>query len=106
MKDTRVVANHYEADMYMRFNGGYRFERQLLPAAHEWCQKATMESLGRGNDTAVSNTFCQRWEMKPYLEGAAKGGHEVVILHAKGGWNNVHDVPLDTIERMKARWEE
>ena len=53
----------------------------------------------------VANTFTRRWEMEPYLEAAKHRGVSVRIIEATGNWPNVHGVPEDAIERMRARWE-
>lgn len=36
---------------------------------------------------------------------AKKRGIKVRIVEATGNWPNVHGVPSDAIERMRARWE-
>lgn len=58
-----------------------------------------------GRPVVVANTFTRRWEMEPYLKAAKKRGIKVRIVEATGNWANVHGVPADAIERMRARWE-
>lgn len=100
MADTHC---HVEADKYFERQGdGYVFNPKDLPAAHAWCQKQTKELLDSGFNVVVSNTFTQKWEMEPYL----KMGYPVKIITATGNYNNIHGVPPETIERMKARWED
>ena len=43
-------------------------------------------------------------ELLPLPEGK-KRGIMVRIVEATGNWPNVHGVPEDAIERMRARWE-
>jgi hypothetical protein len=56
---------------------------------------------------AVSNTFTQEWEMKPYFELAKKYGYKVfsLIVENRHGGVNQHNVPEDKIEQMKTRFE-
>jgi hypothetical protein len=56
---------------------------------------------------AVSNTFTQEWEMKPYFELAEKYGYKIftVIVENRHGGKNIHGVPDDKLEIMKNRFE-
>ena len=64
------------------------------------------QALIEGRARARPNhTKPARWEMEPYLKAAKKRGVNVRIVEATGNWPNVHGVPADAIERMRARWE-
>ena len=56
---------------------------------------------------AVSNTFTQEWEMKPYYDMAKTYGYTVfsVVVENRHGGENVHGVPVDKLEVMKNRFE-
>jgi hypothetical protein len=56
---------------------------------------------------AVSNTFTQEWEMKPYFDLAKKYGYKVftVIVENRHGGKNVHNVPDEALEKMRNRFE-
>jgi hypothetical protein len=98
---------HFEADMFFHDKSGkYVFDPSKLKQAHQWCQLKTADALANGYDTIVSNTFTQKWEVQSYLDMAKQYGAEVEIITAKGNYKNIHGVPDDAIERMKARWEE
>lgn len=98
---------HVEADMYFVVpHVGYVFDRAKLRAAHEWCQSKARSLLESGQSVVVSNTFTQKWEMQPYVEMAAALNVKVRVIEATGNFKNVHGVPEDAIERMKARWED
>ena len=97
---------HYEADTYhLNDEGEYRFDRANAKAAHEWCQQETRKALESGKNVVVSNTFTQLWEMAPYFEMAKALGIEPNVLEAKGSWQNVHAVPAEVIDQMRARWK-
>ena len=99
--------HHIEADMYfVQSYVGYVFDPSKLRAAHGWCQSEARRMLEAGRYVVVSNTFTQKWEMQPYLDMAASMNIPVRVIEATGNFKNVHGVPDDAIERMRARWEE
>ena len=95
---------HYEADMYFMFSGEYKFDKNLLKAAHIWCKRMTKEGLEQNKNVVVSNTFSEIWEMKPYVELAKKFNAALEIIEMKHKFESVHDVPKETIQKMKRRW--
>ena len=98
---------HLEADMYfVQPYVGYVFEPSKLRAAHGWCQSEVRRMLEARRPTVVSNTFTQKWEMQPYFDMAASLNIPVRVIEATGNFKNVHGVPDEAIERMRARWEE
>lgn len=97
---------HVEADMYFVVPYvGYVFDASKIRAAHGWCQRRTRWLLESGQNVVVSNTFTQKWEMQPYIDMAAALNVKVRVIEATGNFKNVHGVPDDIIEKMKARWE-
>ncbi|MFN3706476.1 MAG: AAA family ATPase [Thermoflexales bacterium] len=96
---------HCEADQYFEAGGEYRFDGIKLRAAHDDCLRRAIAAMDAGRSVVVSNTFTRRWEMAPYLRAAKQRGINVRIVEATGNWPNVHGVPADAIERMRARWE-
>lgn len=97
---------HYEADMFfVGADGVYRYDREKIRDAHEWCQRKTFEALANGKRVVVSNTFTRRFEMEPYFEMCKDFGIEPVIIEANGNWPNVHGVPAEIIDNMRRRWE-
>lgn len=96
---------HCEADQYFEVDGEYRFDGGKLRAAHDDCLRRAIAAMDAGRSVVVSNTFTRLWEMEPYLKAAKKRGINARIVEATGNWPNVHGVPADAIERMRARWE-
>jgi predicted kinase len=104
---------HIEADQYFMFGGEYNFDPTKLKNAHNYCQTqcaAWMVTDGEqvnADRIIVSNTFTQEWEMKPYFELAEKHGYMVysLIVENRHGGVNEHNVPEETIEKMKNRFE-
>lgn len=96
---------HCEADQYFDNDGTYVFDASKLSAAHADCLRRTIEALDAFDSVVVSNTFTRQWEMEPYRLAAKRRGVLFRVIEAVGEWPNVHGVPDETIERMRARWE-
>lgn len=92
---------HLEADMFFNQNNVYRFNPKLLHLAHHWCLEKTKEALSH-RDVVVSNTFTTIKELKQYLELDA----DIKIYEMTGAYGSIHNVPEETLSKMKARWQE
>ena len=112
-KSTFAGNDAIEADKYFCSTGEYQFDPKQLKDAHAWCQNQTRETLKAGLDATVANTFTQRWEMQIYLDMAEELGAELIVHDVYDGGQtdetladrNVHGVPLEAIQRMRARYE-
>ena len=97
-----------EADMYFTVDGEYVFDKSMLSEAHRWCQNMVNEWMDEEvSKIVVSNTFTEYWEMVPYLKMAEENGymiHSLVVENRHNG-KDVHNVPKESIERMKNRFE-
>lgn len=97
---------HYEADQFFTdASGAYKYDREKIEDAHEWCQRETFKSLANGKRVVVSNTFTRLREMEPYFDMAKTFGIEPRIIEATGNWPSVHGVPAEVVEKMRQRWE-
>ena len=105
-----------EADKYFidKETGDYNFDVTKLKDAHKYCQdlvetymKDSLVNEQFYREIAVSNTFTQEWEMKPYFELAKNYGYMVfcVIVENRHGGKNVHGVPDEKLQIMKERFE-
>lgn len=97
---------YYEADMFFMKNGEYKFNPSLLKLAHTWCFFQVRDKVENGKDVAVSNTFTTVKEMEKYLELAKLHNCKVVIVEVKTHYGSIHDVPEETLAKMRARWQE
>jgi len=99
---------YFEADMYFKRDGGYKFDVNKLKEAHEWC-RASIGGLMINNEPRliVSNTFTQAWEMEPYYKLSERYGYTVfaLVVENRHGGTNTHNVPKETIQRMKDRFQ-
>jgi NEDD4-binding protein 2 len=107
--------NIFEADQYFyNEEGKYNFDASKLYEAHKWCQlrveHAMEDNLESGgvyfSEIVVSNTSTTEKELEPYLELAKKYDYQVVSLIVENRHSGVskHNVPAETIEKMKNRF--
>lgn len=102
----QTSARVIEADMFFETEEGYLFQPRLIKEAHGWCYRNTRDMLENGHDVIVANTFSQKWEMDYYLElQDAMPNLKIVVVECHGRFQNIHGVPVDTIEKMAQRWE-
>jgi hypothetical protein len=93
---------HFEADMYFEVDGKYVYDASRIRDAHQWCQHSVREALRMNVKVVVSNTFTRLQELMPYFQMTDK----IRIVEATGSWKNQHDVPIERIRDMSARWEQ
>lgn len=95
---------HLETDQFWMINGEYKFDVNRLREAHEWCQTTTREYLSRNFDVVVSNTFTTIKELRPYFDIAKEFNIVPSVILAQNTFQNEHNVPVETLEKMKARF--
>ncbi len=96
------VCNHIEADMFfVDKDNVYTYDKTRIKEAHDWCFNDTVKMLENGETVIVSNTFTETWQYKRYVEYA--GIHKIpyTVLTVNGDHGSVHDVPQETVNRMK-----
>lgn len=97
---------HYEADQYfVDKNGNYDWDASKIGDAHKWCQSMTENALKMEYNVVVSNTFTTIKELRPYFVIAKELSITPIVITANGAFNNVHNVPLDTLAKMRDRFQ-
>lgn len=105
--------NIFEADQYFYDDkGNYNFDASKLHQAHLDCQRRVEELMKvsdysqYGSEIVVSNTSTTEKELEPYLELAKKYDYQVVslIVENRHGNKSVHNVPDETIDKMRNRF--
>lgn len=94
---------HYETDMWWV---GKEFDPSKLSQAHCWCLEQTINNLRVGNSLVVSNTFIRQWEIEPYIKYARQNDISFRVIEATGRYQNVHGVPEEKVESMRAKFEQ
>lgn len=95
------------ADDYHMFGGVYIWKPENIHGAHNRC-KIKAEKLMKDGETPVviANTNTTENELLPYVEMGKKYGYQVfsIIVENRHGGVNTHDVPEETINKMKQRF--
>jgi len=104
-----------EADQYWYDKeGNYNFDASKLRQAHEWCQAKVRQFMEDNTlndqfyrEIVVSNTSTTEKELQPYLDLANEFGYKVVslVVENRHGNSNVHNVPQETLQKMKDRFQ-
>lgn len=97
--------HHVETDMFWMVDGEYKWEASRLGEAHAWCLNRTRELMTAGFSPVVSNTFTTVKEMRPYFDLAKEFGIVPTVMVVQNEWGNVHNVPEETLAKMKARFQ-
>lgn len=95
-------------DFFMDEKGNYNFDITKIKEAHNDCQvRCANKMKNEFSKIVVANTFTQEWEMKTYYEMAERYNYRVhsVIIENRHGGVNEHNVPDETIEKMRNRFE-
>ena len=103
----KVTELVYSADdFFTNKKGEYNFNAKLLGKAHEWCWGKVRDAMFIGAEAvAVANTFTQAWEAEKHYQIAEEYGYSVFVIECQNDFGNVHDVPQESIDAMKKRWE-
>lgn len=92
-----------------RGNGVYKFDPNLLGAAHRTCQKKFIDTLYELTNVIVDNTNVKAADYKFYLDVASKHGYKVYFVEPDTAWamdinecfvKNTHGVPMEALQRM------
>lgn len=104
---SKIQCVHLEADMFFMKNGEYKFDPSKLSDAHYWCRERTEYYLKNwyNVNVIVSNTFTTKKELKPYFDIAGKFGIIPVVILCQNEFGSIHNVPEETIEKMKNRFQ-
>lgn len=104
------------ADNYFMLDGEYKFDRSKISLAHAECRDAFSHALRKNVPLViVDNTNIKRKDYDWYVQVAVNECYEVYQCLAPGVVEdlspeecfkrNVHNVPLETIARMKKEFE-
>jgi len=95
----------FAADDWFSRNGNYKFDPSQIGQAHESCRNAVEAVMTGGTGPiAVHNTFSQPWEAEPYWLLAEQYEYDVFVIECQNAFENTHNVPLQQIDAMRARW--
>lgn len=103
----KLTDNVVEADQFMYVNGEYKWVATKLHYAHSMCKRTVEDYMIEGRDViAVANTFIKRKDVQPYIDLAEEYGYKVIQKVCTGNYQNVHNVPQETVDKMRKKFEE
>lgn len=102
-------------DYWIRPDGAYDWNFNLIKEAHKWNLSKVNEQLSLQKMAIVDNTNTTYKEILPYLKIANLHGNvKVILCQPQTAWafdvdecfkRNTHRVPLETIKKMKTRFQ-
>lgn len=95
-----------EADSYFIKDGHYNFVAEDLGKAHDQCYNEFCNAVENNKSVAVCNTFSKYWEIKRYIEFCRDKHIKFKIIKMNTIYKSTHNVPEETIQRMKDRWQD
>ena len=94
-------------DYFTDENGHYEFRFQENHLAYKQCEEGVRTAMQQGAPKIIlHNTFTIEWEMEPYFKLASEHDYRLHVLTVENrhGSGNVHDIPEEHIERMRAKY--
>lgn len=94
-------------DYFTDTNGRYCFRFQDNHLAYKQCEDRVRNAMHEGFPTIIiHNTFTMEWEMEPYFKMSVENGYRVhvVTVENRHGSDNLHDIPVEQVERMRAKY--
>lgn len=102
----KLTSNVVEADQFMYEDGEYKWKPEKLHMAHQKCQETVEQYMQEGRDKiAVANTFIKLKDIKPYINLAKQYDYKIVVKECDGGFQSIHSVPEETLEKMKSKFQ-
>ena len=92
----------------------YVFDGTKIGVAVSWCHRQVLAAMIRNVETVIiDNTHSRHWEMELCRDMAEYFRYSVEVVDLFDGGctdeelaaRNVHEVPLEIIQGMRARWE-
>lgn len=96
-----------EADQYFMVDGEYKFDANKLNLAHNFCKNKAEKGMRDNVDLViVSNTSSTDREINVYKELAEQYNYifiSIIVENRRGG-KSIHNVPAETILKMRDRF--
>jgi predicted kinase len=94
------------ADDWYIHKDNYKWDAKYLKNAHDWCQRKCERFMQKDvSPIIIANTNITENLMQPYISMAEEFGYVTyfIVIENRHGNKNSHNVPDETIEKMKSR---
>lgn len=91
-------------DYFTDLDGNYNWVADQIGSAHKWCFNLFEENIKDETEIIViANTNTRERDVNIYRNYAIENGYKVFVMTVENWHNgvNVHNVPLETIDKMK-----
>lgn len=99
----------FSADDWMRKGGEYKYDKRRIGLVHWICINQVEKHMKDGSwqDIFVHNTFTTSKELKPYYKLAKEYDYDIhsLVVENRHRGQNVHDVPDETLESQKQKFQ-
>jgi predicted kinase len=92
-------------DFFHDLRGHYRYDPDKLEDYHKLNQQRVHCILKYGGSALVDNCNIKAWEAKPYVQMGVQLGIPITFIRCAAKFPNLHGVPTETVERMRASME-
>jgi NEDD4-binding protein 2 len=100
-----IDAEVYSTDDFFMVDGQYKFDPTKLAVYHKLNQDRAIAAMENGANVVIDNTNIQAWQARPYVAYAVEHGITVKFVRATGDFQNLHGVPAEKVEKMRASLE-
>lgn len=95
-----------ENDMFLMQNDEYKWSKERVKDAIDWCIKMTHVALENGMDVCLANTFTKRRFIESYKRIAEKYGAKFEVYRCTGNFKNVHGLSDSMVNNFKRSMED
>lgn len=99
-------AVHFEVDMFHTKDNSYQWKAENVYPSHRWCKEVIHHCMKLGMDVVTSNVFTKVKHFADYIDMAKSMGYTVEVIRCADSFGNIHNVPDDTLKKMKDRFQD
>lgn len=96
----------FENDMFLIQNGEYKWSKDRVKAAINWCIDNVKCALQNSFDCIVANTFTKRRFVDSYKAIAEEYGAKFEVYRCTGNFKNVHGLSDEMVQKFKNAMED
>lgn len=93
-------------DWFYETYGEYKWSREDIGKAHEWCRNKADTAMKAGiSKVVIANTNTRAEEYKPYVEMAKENGYTIhfLVVENRHEGKDSHGVPEESLKKMEQR---
>lgn len=96
----------FENDQFLISNGEYKWSKECVRDAIDWCTTMVRTALENEMDCCVANTFTKRRFVEAYKKIADECGAKFEVYRCVGNFKNVHGLDGKMVQQFKDAMED